>query len=169
MEENMPIWVTILISLASGIIATIVTLFVQHISEKKRIKKELLLSLASFRDCTIDDSSLKECINKVQIVFYKDKDVIKKYYAFIEKNITTPCEKNQSILSDEFIALIESIARVTGFKKFNWQNIKKKYSLPDYHNDEIEESKPRAVRSDGVSKKKKAQSNSKTIQREEKM
>lgn len=164
----MPVWLAVLMSLASGIIATIVTLIVQHFSEKKRVKKDLLLMLASYRDCACDDVELKRCINKIQIVFYEDEDVINKYFAFVEKINNGSIEKNQTIIIDEYVALLESVAKVVGYKRFDWQCIKKKYTSPDLHNFEIEESNSVNSSSNGLSKKKTSNKDMATTQKGEK-
>ena len=152
-EIAMPIWLTIIISLCSGIICTVATLIVQHRSEKKRVKKELLLSLASLRDCTFNNVVFKNNMNKVQIVFYGHKKVIEKYNCFVEALATKTFCKGQKVIIDEFIAMLEAMAEVVGFEDFNWQNIKKKYSAPDYYNDEIEQSTNITNSSTGVKKR----------------
>lgn len=139
-EVATPLWITILVSLASGLIATIVTLIVQFCLDKKKTKKDLFLNLVALRDCTFKNTSFQNSINRVQIVFYKDKDVISKYKIFIKSINDNVYSPNQKIITDEFIAMLESMADVVGYKNFDWQSIKERFTTDDLFNGDIEQS-----------------------------
>ena len=138
-DATTPLWLTILISLTSGLIATVITLIVQTHIEKKKIKVNLFLNLVSLRDCCFKDNIFKNNINKVQVVFYKHSIVIEKYKKFISSindNVFYPDEK---IITDEFIGLLEAMADVVGYKDFNWESIKERFTTEDLYNNDFQE------------------------------
>lgn len=154
-EATMPIWLGILVSLASGLIAAIVTIIIQFVAEKKKVKRDLFLELVSLRNCPFDDERFRLAMNKVQIVFYKHNEVIKAYEELLFSLANTTFNPSKTMMDvDKFIVLLEKMACVTRYNKFNWEMIKKKYSPPDLYNDEIVSSENSAVMNNGLAKKK---------------
>lgn len=166
-EISTPLWLTIVLALASGVLATIITLIVQFVAEKKRVEKDLFLKLVSLRDCFLTDETFKNTVNMIQIVFYSYDEVVTNYEKFVSSmNEDTFCE-GQTVLIDEFIALLESMAKVTGYKNFDWKNIKKKFATPSLRKETIEEHKQPSITSKGLKTKTKTKNNSPVSNKQE--
>ena len=125
MENN--IWIIILTSLISGLIATIITIVYQRFSESKKDKKEIFKILMSHR-YLISDKDNVEALNRVEVVFYKNqvvRDCWKSFLAAADEGAKTPNRESQ--IRDKYLKLLEEIAKCTGCKKIDWENIKKYY------------------------------------------
>ncbi len=153
-DQSIPVWLTIVLALVSGIVATVVTLIVQHYLEKKKVKKNLFLELVALRDCHFDDSAVKLAINKVQIVFYEHSEVIEAYNALISDISNKTLSPTQTVVIDGYIRLLEKIAAVTGYNDFNWDKIKKRVVATDLYNEEIGQADVNSNESQGVAGKK---------------
>lgn len=74
-------YITIICSLLSGLIAALVTIFVNKRSEKKRVKKELAVAIFGSRhQIMYPDYRMKQdfckAMNSIPAVFSKDKNVL---------------------------------------------------------------------------------------------
>ena len=124
------IYIIIITSLISGLLATILTIICQRIFEIKRSKREIFEILMSHR-YLIHDKDNVEALNKIDVVFYKDIEVRnawKEFLATADLAATNPTKISE--INDKYLTLLEKIAFAIGYKKINWENIKK-YYLPN--------------------------------------
>ena len=123
------IWIVILTSLISGLLATILTIICQRKFEIKRTKKQIFETLMSHRYLIVDKENV-EALNKVDVVFYHNTEVRKAWKAFLNAADTAsvnPMAENE--VNDKYLRLLEEIAKCIGYKNINWEDIKK-YYLP---------------------------------------
>lgn len=126
--DNM--WIVIITSLISGLVATIVTIIYQRVSESRKDKKEIFEILMSHR-YLISDKDNVEALNRVEVVFYKNKEVRECWKKFLSaaddaaKNPNNP--SNDTDINDKYLRLLEEIAKCIGCKGIDWENIKKYY------------------------------------------
>ena len=124
------VWIVVITSLISGLIATIATIIYQQISESKKDKKEIFKILMSHR-YLISDKDNVEALNRVEVVFYKNKEVRECWKKFLSaaddaaKNPNNP--SNDTDINDKYLRLLEEIAKCTGCEGIDWENIKKYY------------------------------------------
>ena len=121
------VWIIIITSLISGILATILTIIVQRISEVKKTKRDIFEILMSHR-YMIPDKTNVEALNKIDVVFYKNETVIKAWREFlITADAANTSPNKVTEVNDKYLRLLEEIAKIIGYSKINWENIKKYY------------------------------------------
>ena len=120
-------YITIICSLLSGLIAALVTIYVNKRSEKKRIKKELAIAIFSARhQIMYPDIRMKQdfcrAMNSIPAVFSKDKDVLICYdQLFTALDIKDPEEKK--IKSDEaLLNLMKAICKAVDIDCSDWND-----------------------------------------------
>ena len=119
------VWIIIITSLISGILATILTIIVQRISEVKKTKRDIFEILMSHR-YMIPDKTNVEALNKIDVVFYKNETVIKAWREFlITADAANTSPNKVTEVNDKYLRLLEEIAKIIGYSKINWENIKK--------------------------------------------
>lgn len=124
------VWIVVVTSLISGLVATIVTIVYQRVSEAQKDKKEIFKVLMSHR-YLISDKDNVEALNRVEVVFYKNKEVRECWRKFLvaaddaAKMPNNP--NNETDINDKYLRLLEEIAKCTGCKGIDWENIKKYY------------------------------------------
>ncbi len=114
-------------AIASGLLATIVTLVVQRNSELKRVKIEMFETLMAHRYLMHDKDNV-EALNKVDVVFHKNADVRKAWTEFLDaadRGAANPTANNN--IDDKYLKLLEKIAIAIGYKNIDWENIKRYY------------------------------------------
>ena len=124
------IWVVVITSLISGLIATIVTIIYQRVSESMKDKKDIFKIMMSHR-YLISDKDNVEALNRVEVVFYKNKQVRecwRKFLSAADDAAKNPGDANNTNdINDKYLRLLEEIAKCTGCKGIDWENIKKYY------------------------------------------
>ena len=114
-------------AVGSGLLATVITLLVQKHTETKRLKLYIFETLMSHR-YLISDKENVEALNKVEVVFHNDNNVRQAWKEFLDEadkgatNIVAGVNIN-----DKYLKLLERIAESIGYKKINWENIKRFY------------------------------------------
>lgn len=114
-------------AIASGLLATIVTLVVQRNSELKRVKIEMFETLMAHRYLMHDKDNV-EALNKVDVVFHKNADVRKAWTEFLDaadRGAANPTANNN--IDDKYLKLLEKISIAIGYKNIDWENIKRYY------------------------------------------
>lgn len=124
MKESILIIITALIS---GLVATILTILYQRIAEAKKDKKEIFKTLMSHR-YLISDKDNVEALNRVEVVFYKNKEVRKCWHKFLSAaDDAAKNPKSENTILDKYLRLLEEIAKCTGCDGIDWENIKEYY------------------------------------------
>lgn len=114
-------------SLISGLLATIITLVVQNKIQKKQAKHKIFENLMSYRYALHLQESVNE-LNKIDVIFYDNDNVIKAWKEF--KNEALKASKfigDLNLLQDKQLKILEEMAKVLGYKKINWVEIKDFY------------------------------------------
>lgn len=119
----MAIAITIVSSIISGFLATIITLFVNHRAEVKRIKRELVDDIFGYRYLLsdkmqghgCDKSPLNRAFNRVPIIFNKNPKILEAYYKFFD---TTDAQ----IKNDALITLYKEMCNDIGIDVENWND-----------------------------------------------
>lgn len=123
------IFVLVITSLLSGIIATVITILVQKHNENMREKRQIFSTLMAHR-YLISDKENVEALNRIDAVFYKHKKVREAWSAFMDaadKSAKDPTVDQKGHLIDKYLKLLEIIADVVGYKNITWDEIKKSY------------------------------------------
>lgn len=114
-------------SLISGLLATIMTLIVQNKAQKKQAKQKIFENLMSYRYALHLQESVNE-LNKIDVVFYDNENVITSWKEFKAEALRAGKDSdNPNLLLDKQLKILEEMAKVLGYKKINWMEIKEFY------------------------------------------
>ena len=114
-------------SLISGLLATVITLIVQSKIQKKQAKHKIFENLMSYRYALHLQESVNE-LNKIDVIFYDNENVIKAWKEFKAEALRAGKDRdNPNILQDKQLKILEEMAKVLGYKKINWVEIKDFY------------------------------------------
>ncbi len=121
----MAIVITLVSAIISGVLATVITLYVNYRMETKRIKRELLYDVFGYRYLLTDNSKtdgqdtslLNRALNRIPIIFNKNQKVMTAYDKFVLANDTV--DKN-----DIFITLCKEMCIDVGINVDNWNDSK---------------------------------------------
>lgn len=114
-------------SLISGLLATIITLIVQNKLHKRQAKHKIFENLMSYRYALHLQESVNE-LNKIDVIFYDNDEVIKAWKEFKAEALRAGKDgENPNLLQDKQLKILEEMAKVLGYKKINWVEIKDFY------------------------------------------
>ena len=114
-------------SLISGLLATVITLIVQSKIQKKQAKHKIFENLMSYRYALHLQESVNE-LNKIDVIFYDNENVIKAWKEFKAEALRAGKDTdNPNMLQDKQLKILEEMAKVLGYKKINWVEIKEFY------------------------------------------
>lgn len=114
-------------SLVSGLLATIITLIVQRKIQKKQAKHKIFENLMSYRYALHLQESVNE-LNKIDVIFYDNTNVINAWKEFKAEALRAGKDTvNPNLLQDKQLKILEEMAKVLGYKKINWMEIKEFY------------------------------------------
>ena len=114
-------------SLISGLFATIITLIVQKKMQKKLAKHKIFENLMSYRYGLHLQESVNE-LNKIDVIFYDNDNVIKAWKDFKNEALRAGKDIDKpNLLQDKQLKILEEMAKVLGYKKINWVEIKDFY------------------------------------------
>lgn len=120
-------WILILTSLASGLIGAVLTFVVQILSKKKETKVEMFSILMSHRYQIYDQENV-DVLNRIDIIFYRHKNVIDAFKNFLDATNKKPFDKSvEEEITDKYLKLLEEMAKSLHLKKISWDKIKQFY------------------------------------------
>ena len=135
----------ILAAIASGLLATIITIIVQKNSEIKRTKVNVFEILMSHRYLITDKENV-EALNKVEVIFHDDKDVKNAWKDFLDAaDHAAESDGNINNIDDKYLKLLEKISISIDYKNINWEDIKRCYYPQGLSTQIMEESMLRTV------------------------
>lgn len=135
--------VSIIVSaLASGILATIITLFWQSYIQKKRTENDIFRVLMSYRFRIVEFENVK-AINSIQVIFSKNKAIQQAWKNFMEKANKIPPD-DQGV-QDAYIKLLEVIGQACGYREIKWDEIKTIYCPIALSNEILENEQLREI------------------------
>lgn len=118
--------IVVISSLVSGLVATLITLWVQHRSMLRSEKRKILHTLMEYRYAIAAQESVK-ALNSIDVVFYKDVEVRRAYKNFLDETDRAAGQTININIEDKHIKLLEEIAKSIGFRSLNWDTIKHYY------------------------------------------
>ena len=108
----------------SGLLATLITLWVQRKTRKYNSKFKIFETLMSYRYNIVAEDNVK-ALNSIDVIFYKDEKVRKAFENFLNEVVKAPETKPDHI--DKYLKLLEEIATTLGLKNIRWDCIKHMY------------------------------------------
>ena len=119
--------ITLVCALISGVIATIITLYINHKSEIKRQKKELAADIFGYR-FLINNSERAEkfyaSLNRIPIIFSDDNEVIIAYDNLFEKSLISDPKERYYKMNEAFVSFLKAICKSMKISTSNWNDNK---------------------------------------------
>ncbi len=129
----------IIVSVAlSGLLATLITLWVQRKTRKYNSKFKIFETLMSYRYNIVAEDNVR-ALNSIDVIFYKNEKVRKAFEDFLNEVLKKP-DTNPEYF-DKYLRLLEEMAVVLDLKNIRWDCIKRMYypiGLSDKINEENE-------------------------------
>ena len=123
----------ILTALISGLIATIITILWQQYNNKQERKREIFMTMFAKR-YNIADMENVEAMNRIDVAFYKSKDVRKAWDEFLNATNAPESSSKADLISEKHLKLLEKIAEDIGYKGVEWDDIKHYYNPVGLYN-----------------------------------
>ena len=123
----MDVFSIVVAAVGSGLLATIISIIVQKVSETRRVKISIFEILMSHRYLIADKENV-EALNRIEVVFHKDAEVRKAWSDFLnaaDAGATNPALSSATY--DKYLKLLEKIANNVGYTRIDWENIKHFY------------------------------------------
>ena len=117
----------ILTALISGLIATVITILWQQYNNKQERKREIFMVMIAKR-YDITDMENVEAMNKIDVVFYKSKEVRKAWDDFLSAADSPESQNKGDLIAEKHLKLLEKIAADIGYKGVEWDDIKHFYN-----------------------------------------
>lgn len=115
-------------AIISGALATIITLYVNHRSEIKRLKRELASDIYGYRFLINKGAQGAEkfyvSLNKVPIIFQDDQNVIQAYEALHNASQISDASIRSQKMNDCLVSFLKAICEATGIDCTNWNDSK---------------------------------------------
>lgn len=120
----------------SGLLATLITLWVQRKTRKYNSKFKIFETLMSHRYNFAAEDNVK-ALNSIDVIFYEDEKVLKAFEDFLNETVKAP-ETNPNHI-DKYLKLLEEMADKLNLKNISWDCIKKHMYCPDLLFEKINE------------------------------
>lgn len=124
--------INIIAIIAIPIVAVLIGQCLQNRSEKRKDKLKVFTHLMSYRYFGYVDQVSVNILNSVPIVFHDDKNVVKKYYNYIQSLNIKPedVELKGNEINNNKTKMLEEMAKALKYKNINWEIIQNPY-LPE--------------------------------------
>ena len=122
-------WINLAALVIIPILAVIIAQYLQDRSEKRKDKMRVFSHLMSYRSFGYVDQYSVNVFNSVPIVFYDDKEVIKKYNAYLKSLNIKPedVQVKTKEIEDNKTKMLEAMAKSLKYKNVNWELIQNPY------------------------------------------
>ena len=125
-------------SLISGLLATLVTILWQKRTELRKNQLSIFETLMAHR-YEISNEKNVFALNKIDIVFFKNKAVLEAYKNFKQEANDASWNKDKpNQIFDKYLRILEEMAKSLGYKNINWEVIKN-YYFPEGLSSKIQE------------------------------
>ena len=124
MEENKGMIITLIAAIISGVLATAITLYVNHCQQIKQQKIRLVEEIFGYRYQLVysndNRSEFLQAINRVPIIFHKNEKVVEAYNNFYE----SACSNNVvgNVKNDKLITLIKAMCKDAQIQCDDWND-----------------------------------------------
>lgn len=111
----------------SGVLATIITLYINHKNEIMREKKNVVAEIFGYRFLLNRQGGAEKfyaVLNRVPIVFNDDDDVIRAYEELHSNSLINDLNERSKKMNDSLVSLLKALCKATGIKCDNWNDSK---------------------------------------------
>ena len=131
------IWLSIISTLLSPVIAVLVTLWWQNRKEKRDSKEKLFLTLMAHRKTYPPSQQWVDGLNVIDVVFADVPQVVELWHRYYEGLANPPANENYQSREHTYLLMLSAMARALGYKKLEQTDIDKFYS-PQVHGNQLE-------------------------------
>jgi hypothetical protein len=119
--------ITLICSIISGVLATSITLYVNHRSEIRRIKRELVADIFGRRFLLNKNEGTEkfyEALNRVPIIFNKDQKVMETYEALYNASLITDVKEKSHKMNNCLVSFLKALCDASGIDCGDWNDSK---------------------------------------------
>ncbi|MBE5910117.1 DUF6680 family protein [Pseudobutyrivibrio sp.] len=111
----------------SGVLATIITIFINHKNEIMREKKTVVAEIFGYRfllNRQRDAEKFYAALNRVPIVFHDDEEVLQAYEELLANSLIKDWNERGKKMNDSLVTLLKALCKATGIKCNDWNDSK---------------------------------------------
>mgnify|MGYP004495284813 CR=1 FL=1 len=111
----------------SGVLATIITLFINYRSEIKRKKAQLVADIFGYRFLINKPEQIEKfyaALNQVPIVFSDDEEVVEAYDRLLENSLSMDSKDRSMKMDEALVTFLKALCKATGIDCKNWNDSK---------------------------------------------
>lgn len=119
LTNNQAFWLqfsTVIVAFISPVIAVIITIWYQNRQSHRNAQMQILIEILSFRDYVPLPWSYVAALNRIDIVFHKQKDICHKWHEYYELTDQEQVGNVPKLLKEKKVSLISAIAQHLGYK-----------------------------------------------------
>lgn len=119
--------ITLIGAVLSGVLATIITLYINHKNEVMREKKTVVAEIFGYRFLLKKQGSAEKfyaALNKVPIVFNDEEEVLQAYEELHANSLIKDWDERGQKMNDSLVTLLKALCTATGIKCDNWNDSK---------------------------------------------
>jgi hypothetical protein len=131
------IWLSIVSTLLSPVIAVIITLWWQNRKEKRDAKERLFLTLMAHRKAYPPSQQWVDGLNVIDVVFADIPQVVELWHRYYEYLAVHSPSDNYQSREHTYLLMLSAMARSLGYRKLEQTDIDKFYS-PQAHGNQLE-------------------------------
>ena len=120
--------VTLVSSIISGILATVITLYINYKREEQKRKQELIDDIFGYRYLLqenigeIDKSPFNRAINRIPIIFNKNDEVLVAFDRLFEASICTDTTSKRKLMDDALVTLYKQMCKAAKIDVKDWND-----------------------------------------------
>ena len=111
----------------SGVLATIITLYINHKNEIMREKKAVVAEIFGYRFLLNRQGGAEKfyaSLNRVPIVFNDEEEVLQAYEELHANSLIRDWNERGKKMNDSLVTLLKALCKATGIKCDNWNDSK---------------------------------------------
>lgn len=119
--------VTLIAAVVSGVLATIISLYINHRNDIMKQKKALAADIFGYRfliNKQTDKDKFYAALNRVPIVFADDKKVIEAYDTLLECSMICDSVSRTTKMNEALITFLKTLCKATKINCDNWNDSK---------------------------------------------
>jgi len=119
--------ITLIGAVLSGVLATIITLYINHKNEVMREKKTVVAEIFGYRFLLKKQGGAEKfyaALNKVPIVFNDEEEVLQAYEELHANLLIKDLDERGKKMNDSLVTLLKALCTATGIKCDNWNDSK---------------------------------------------
>lgn len=117
--------ITLIAAVVSGVLATVISLYINHKNEILKQKKTLAADIFGYRfliNKATDKDKFYAALNRIPIIFADDKNVIAAYDTLLECSMISDAALRTTKMNEALITFLKELCVATKINCYNWND-----------------------------------------------